>query len=64
MIDSSLRECRYNAKVPDGEVVETLIKMFKYKKIGQLSLGKDTVFHLIAMMIWLLSSRIKKQRKQ
>jgi hypothetical protein len=41
MIDSSLRECRYNAKVPDGEVVERLIKMFKYKKIGQLSLGKD-----------------------
>lgn len=29
------------ANVPDGEVVETLIKMFKQKKIGQLSLGKD-----------------------
>jgi hypothetical protein len=30
-----------NSNVSDGEVVETLIKMFKQKKIGQLSLGKD-----------------------
>jgi hypothetical protein len=25
----------------EGDVIESLIKMFKQKKIGQLSLGKD-----------------------
>ena len=30
-----------SANVLDSEVVETLIKMFKHKKIGQWSLRKD-----------------------
>jgi hypothetical protein len=30
-----------SANIPDGEVVETLVKMFKQKKIGQLIDGKN-----------------------
>ena len=30
-----------NSASSEGDVVENLIKMFKQKKIGQLSLGKD-----------------------
>jgi hypothetical protein len=30
-----------NSNVPDGDVVETLVKMFKQKKIGQLIEGKN-----------------------
>src|SRR5688572_27380745 len=32
---------RINAGSSEGDVIENLIKMFKQKKIGQLSLGKD-----------------------
>jgi hypothetical protein len=34
------------SNVPDGDVVETLVKMFKQKKIGQLIEGKNYRFPL------------------
>ena|SRR5215207_7836523 len=52
-----------NSNVPDGEVVETLIKMFKQKKIGQLSLGKDIRIPLDSEDM-VTFFRIRRQRKQ
>ena len=34
------------SNVPDGEVIEVLIKMFKQKRIGQLIDGKNYNIHL------------------
>ena len=47
----------------EGDVIENLIKMFKQKKIGQLSSGKDIRIPLDSEDM-VTFFRIRKQRKQ
>jgi hypothetical protein len=39
------------SNVPDGEVIEVLIKMFKQKRIGQLIYGKNYKIHLDSNLV-------------
>jgi len=45
------------ANVPDGDVVETLVKMFKQKKIGQLVDGKNYKIPLDSDLVTFFNDR-------
>jgi len=45
------------SNVPDGEVLEILIKMFKQKKIGQLIDGKNYKIHLDSDSVTFFSNK-------
>jgi hypothetical protein len=45
------------SNVPDGDVVETLVKMFKQKKIGQLIEGKNYKIPLDSDLVTFFNDR-------
>ena len=49
------------SNVPDGDVVDTLVKMFKQKKIGQLIEGKNYKISLDLDLVAFFNEMLKRQ---